>query len=44
MAPSLRLWQQIHDRIAEANERLRMIELDVERIQKYVGVIARRQT
>jgi hypothetical protein len=30
------------DRINEGNERLRVIEKDIENIQKYIGVLARK--
>ena len=36
-------FDKLQDRIAETNERLRVIEADIEKIQRYVGVLAGRQ-
>ena len=35
--------EQMRDRQNETNERLRVIEADIEKIQVYIGVLARKQ-
>ena len=37
-------FDKLQDRIAETNERLRVIEADIEKIQRYVGVLANKQS